>query len=285
MAWDESLTEIRGILISYFKGAKETKRLAQQARINTARVDISGSPEQFWHDLLEEADKQGMVEKLIRAALKVYDRPKLRSALSLELKRQKGGGRPPRPPNRGEKIPIPVIVAIIGLLGTLIAAFGPDIYNNYIDNRNLVGTQTSEALQNEVEVTEETPTVEITDYPTAETQSPDEGLENYYKLLQLAIDGKDFFGDAWELLSEEHKNRNFDGVLEEYELQWVNISTISIETGIFNARDGKAEVRATLTAVYTNGTSSEEPYRYCMLLEKGVWKLDYVNETKACELD
>ena len=126
---------------------------------------------------------------------------------------------------------------------------------------------------------------DIDDQQTEQTPGPIEALQAYYTILQSAINDETFYREAWDLLSSEFQNRNFNGDLAEYERQWLDISVISIVVTDLNEGPGKSEVFATLVTVHTDGTVSELTLRYCMVFEQSLWKIDWVNISVPCDVN
>ncbi len=77
--------KLRRFLAELYDDSREIRQLIADAGLAAARIDLSGSVENIWHDVLSEAEKSEKVEQLIET---VYtDRPEKRFALDTILGR------------------------------------------------------------------------------------------------------------------------------------------------------------------------------------------------------
>jgi hypothetical protein len=68
VSWTKELTELRNVLMALYDSVSDARRVAQEALLNTAHVDLSGKAINFWQSILEEANKQHLVSEVIEVA-------------------------------------------------------------------------------------------------------------------------------------------------------------------------------------------------------------------------
>jgi len=137
------------------------------------------------------------------------------------------------------------------------------------------------------EPTEEiTNPADITRIEPSKELSPEKGLDDYFALLQRAIDGDLSFVEAWNRLSDDFRERNLDSDLDRYIESWENTYFVDIEIDSLATILGitTAEIHAVYTVKTTSGTGIN-PFIYCMIYVDHLWKIDWVNKTVHCELD
>ena len=63
---------IRNALARLYSGSRSARVLALDAGLDTGRIYLSGSPQEFWQAIVEEAEKSKRLYHLIQCALKDY---------------------------------------------------------------------------------------------------------------------------------------------------------------------------------------------------------------------
>jgi hypothetical protein len=72
MPWSPLLTQLRDALAKLYPDPPDWRRIAASAELPTSRIVLQGNAVNVWHAILEEADKQGQVEAVIRVGLGEY---------------------------------------------------------------------------------------------------------------------------------------------------------------------------------------------------------------------
>jgi hypothetical protein len=83
MTKNAAIQALRGALVNLDPQAQQAARLAEDAGLNLAYVDLGGAPINQWHAILREADRRDKLDDLIQAALRDYgdNQPLRRAAL------------------------------------------------------------------------------------------------------------------------------------------------------------------------------------------------------------
>ncbi len=72
----KSLLSLRKALISLYPAKADSVRIAQEAGLNTAYIQLSSKAANNWHHILDAADKHNKIEKIIQIAQKEYPEAK-----------------------------------------------------------------------------------------------------------------------------------------------------------------------------------------------------------------
>lgn len=73
-----NLTRLSWTLISLFPSQGDARALAERAELNTGNIDLGGPPRVYMWNIVQEASKTGVLERLVDAALQSYpDHPDL----------------------------------------------------------------------------------------------------------------------------------------------------------------------------------------------------------------
>jgi 3',5'-cyclic AMP phosphodiesterase CpdA len=72
MAWTPRLTDLLAVLMELYPTPDHAAIVAADAGLDRARIPLGGSPEQFWHAILREAERQGAVRRLAEIAARDY---------------------------------------------------------------------------------------------------------------------------------------------------------------------------------------------------------------------
>jgi hypothetical protein len=95
MTKNEAIQSLRTLLVTLDPRAQDAARLAEDAGLNLAYIDLGGSPINQWHAILNEASRRDKVDALILAALRDYgDLEPLRQA-RLDYQAATGGPASP----------------------------------------------------------------------------------------------------------------------------------------------------------------------------------------------
>jgi hypothetical protein len=72
MPWNPVLTQLRNVLSDLYPDVVDARTVASTAGLPVSRIVLQGRAVNVWHAILEEAEKQGRVEAVIRVALDEY---------------------------------------------------------------------------------------------------------------------------------------------------------------------------------------------------------------------
>ena len=70
--WDENLTKLRNILAQLCPREEDSRVWSQEALLNIALICFSSAADTNWHNILEEARKEGKIVNVIDVALSEY---------------------------------------------------------------------------------------------------------------------------------------------------------------------------------------------------------------------
>lgn len=83
MAWTVKLTQLNDVLGDLIPIKDSIPKFVRESGLNMAHIDTNGSAMDIWSNVISEADKQGIVKRLVESVLKVYpENPFLLAALS-----------------------------------------------------------------------------------------------------------------------------------------------------------------------------------------------------------
>jgi len=68
MPWHPALDQLRDAIADLYPTEADARRMTTQAGLDTGRIEFSGKAISIWHSILEEAEKLGKVDPVIRAA-------------------------------------------------------------------------------------------------------------------------------------------------------------------------------------------------------------------------
>ncbi|MBA3534603.1 MAG: trypsin-like peptidase domain-containing protein [Ardenticatenales bacterium] len=120
MPWTPELSKLRDVLATLYTSPADIRRVVQDAGLNMAYLDFSQAPINIWQSILEEADKQTMVQAIIDVARRQY--PNNQALAQIQWSEQ----RPVEGPPIGTEIPWKGpqdnshLEKIIGLQSTLV---------------------------------------------------------------------------------------------------------------------------------------------------------------------
>jgi V8-like Glu-specific endopeptidase len=72
MAWNNNLTNLRNVLAALYSLEGESRRIVDEAGLNELAIPFNSIALTNWHNILKEADKQGMITEVIDTTLRYY---------------------------------------------------------------------------------------------------------------------------------------------------------------------------------------------------------------------
>ena len=86
MSWNQNLTNLNYLLAGFYPFKNDSLPVAKKASLNILNIAFNDKPVTNWFNILDEADKENKVDKLIRSALDDYPEDiSLKAALDGEL--------------------------------------------------------------------------------------------------------------------------------------------------------------------------------------------------------
>lgn len=96
MPWNSGLTKLQDLLAYLYDDVNKSRRLLTLADVPTKRISFASAASTNWFNILEEADRRGLVSNIVRVASDEF--PNRRQALEEAEQEHLATAQPPPPP-------------------------------------------------------------------------------------------------------------------------------------------------------------------------------------------
>ena len=92
MPWNRALTDLQNALADLYEDQASASRLVDEAGLDASRISLGSSARNNWHAILEEADRQRLVDALAAIAAQEFPRHEGLGAARVAYAAQHAGG-------------------------------------------------------------------------------------------------------------------------------------------------------------------------------------------------